>query len=147
MNNSFTNFLNGNTAVVWITILLSLAILVVVIIGQWKMFEKAGKPGWACIIPIYSSIVLAEIGEKPIWMGLLLSLGAFIPVVGVFVSLAFGIIIGMGVAEKFGKTQGFGVGCGLLGGIFYSILGYGDATYQGAPLTFSDDDILDVDKY
>lgn len=140
-----SGLLDTNPALAWIIIILAIAIAVVVIIGQWKMFEKAGKPGWACIIPIYSSIVLAEIGGKPIWMGLLLSLGGFIPVVGIFVVLAFGIVIGIGVAEKFGKSQGFGVGCGLLGGIFYSILGFGDATYEGAALADSNDDILDVE--
>lgn len=42
-------------------------ISVIVIIGQWKVYEKAGKPGWAAIVPIYNTIVLLEIVGKPIW--------------------------------------------------------------------------------
>ena len=44
-----------------------LAIIVVLIAAQWKIFAKAGKPGWACIVPIYSTIVLLEIVGKPLW--------------------------------------------------------------------------------
>lgn len=39
-----------------------LAIIIFYVVAQWRMFEKAGKPGWACIIPIYNLIVMCEIG-------------------------------------------------------------------------------------
>src|ERR1700748_439146 len=44
-----------------------LIISVIMIIAHWKIFEKAGKPGWAAIIPIYNIIVLLEIIGKPVW--------------------------------------------------------------------------------
>jgi len=101
------------------------AIIVAIIAGVWKVFTKAGKPGWAAIIPIYNLIVILEIAGKPIWWIVLF----LIPVV----NLIMAILVGIAMAEKFGKRAGFGVGLALLGFIFYPILGFGDAKYQGAP--------------
>lgn len=134
--------LETNPAMAWIIIIVALAVVIFMIISMWKVFEKAGKPGWAAIIPIYSSIVLAEIAGKPIWMGLIMSLGAIIPVVGPIASIVFSVIVSLGVAENFNKSQGFGVGLALLGFIFYPMLAFGDATYKGAAKT--NDELLDM---
>lgn len=85
---------------------------------------KAGKPGWAAIIPIYNIIVLLQIADKPLWWIILF----LIPLV----NLIMAILVSIAVAEKFGKGAGFGVGLALLGLFFYPILGFGDAQYQGA---------------
>ena len=69
------------------------------------------------------SKALLEIAGKPIWWILLL----FIPVVNLVIS----ILVCIAVAQKFGKSSGFGVGLALLGFVFYPILGFGDAKYQG----------------
>ena len=106
----------GLFAVVW------LALLVVVIAGIWKVFQKAGKPGWAAIVPIYNVIVLLEVAGKPIWWVLLY----FIPCVNIIVI----IVVSIAVAKNFGQGAGFGVGLALLGFVFYPILGFGDARYQ-----------------
>jgi hypothetical protein len=91
--------------------------------GMWKMFQKAGKPGWAAIIPIYNTIVLIEITGKPIWWFLLF----FIPCVNfVFIIWVYNLI-----SKSFGKSEGFTVGLILLGPIFMCILGFGDAVYLG----------------
>lgn len=103
--------------------LIWLAILVLVIAGMWKVFVKAGKPGWACLIPIYNVIVLLEIAGKPLWWIILF----FIPLVN-FVVL---ILVSIAVAEKFGKGAGFGLGLAFLPMIFFPVLGFGDAHYQG----------------
>ncbi len=103
--------------------LIWLVLIVVVIAGLWKVFVKAGKPGWAAIVPIYNVIVWLEIVGKPIWWIVLL----FIP----FVNFIVLILLGIALAEKFGKSAAFGVGIGLLGFIFIPILGFGDARYQG----------------
>jgi len=103
--------------------LIGLAILVGIIAGIWKVFTKAGKPGWAAIVPIYNLIVLLEIAGKPLWWIILF----FIPIA----NLVAAIMVSIAVAEKFGKGSGFGVGLALLGFIFYPILGFGDAKYQG----------------
>ena len=100
-----------------------LAIMVLIIAGMWKVFVKAGKPGWACLIPIYNVIVLLEIAGKELWWIILL----LIP----FVNFVVLILVGIAIAEKFGKGAGFGVGLALLPMVFYPILGFGDARYQG----------------
>jgi hypothetical protein len=97
-------------------------VLLVVIAGFWKTFQKAGKPGWASIVPIYNLIVLLEIAGQPLWWIILL----FIPLVNIAVS----IFVNIAVAKNFGKSTGFGVGLALLGFIFYPILGFGDARYR-----------------
>ena len=98
--------------------------VVVVIIAMWKVFTKAGKPGWAAIVPIYNIIVLLEIAGKPLWWIIL----CLIP----FVNFIIWIIVSVAVAERFGKGAGFGIGLAILPFIFFLILGFGDARYQGA---------------
>lgn len=105
----------------WIIICFGIA--VIGIAGQWKAFEKAGQPGWACIIPIYNIYILIKIGGKPGWWTLL----CLIPLVN-FIFIIW--IVNM-VSKSFGKDEGFTVGLILLGIIFWPILGFGDAKYQG----------------
>ncbi len=100
-----------------------LAIILLMLISQWKVYTKAGKPGWAVIIPIYNIIVLLEIVDKPIWWFILM----LIP----FVNLVILIIVSLELAKKFGQSAGFAVGLILLPVIFYPILGFGSARYQG----------------
>lgn len=103
--------------------LFQLAIAVVVLAGVWKTYEKMGKPGWAGIVPIYNLYVLTEVLEKPItWFILML-----IP----FVGIVFWTLACIELAKKFGKGPGFGVGLALLGFIFFPILGFSDATFEG----------------
>ena len=104
-------------------ILISLLIALVTIIGMWKVFTKAGKPGWASIIPIYNLIVLLEIAGRPLWWFVLL----LIP----FVNFIVILIIFIDVAKSFGQGTGFGLGLALLGPIFFPILGFGSARYVG----------------
>jgi hypothetical protein len=103
--------------------IIELALIVLIVAGLWKTFTKAGKPGWAAIVPIYNLIILLEIAEKPLWWILLF----LIPCV----NLVFSIIVHIEVAKKFGKSAGFGVGLALLGFIFFPILGFGEAKYLG----------------
>jgi uncharacterized membrane protein YhaH (DUF805 family) len=98
-----------------------LAVAVLIIAGTWKVFSKAGQPGWAVLIPIYNIYVLLKAAGKPGWWLLLM----FIPVVG----LVVGIMTIMALAERFGKGGGFALGLILLPFIFYPILGFGNAQY------------------
>jgi len=100
-----------------------LLLFVFIIAGFWKTFEKAGQPGWAAIIPIYNYYILTKIAGKPGWWTLLLC----IP----YLSFVFFIIVSLDVAKAFGKSSGFGVGLGILGFIFYPILGFSNAQYIG----------------
>lgn len=104
--------------------LLMLAVIVFVIAGIWKVFTKAGRPGWACLVPIYNVIVLLQIAGRPGWWLLLM----FIPFVNIIVSF----VVVMDIAKAFGKGAGFGLGLFFLGFVFYPILGFGDAQYEGA---------------
>ena len=98
-------------------------VIVLMLAGFWKTFSKAGKPGWAAIIPIYNMVVLLEVAGKPLWWIVLF----FIPLVN-FVAA---ILVSIEVAKAFGKGAGFGLGLAFLGPIFYPILGFGSAEYQG----------------
>lgn len=89
----------------------------------WKVFTKAGHPGWACLIPIYNTYILIKIAGKPGWWLILL----FIPLVNLIIS----IILQIEIAKAFGKGVGFALGLIFLGIIFYPILGYGSAQYKG----------------
>ena len=103
--------------------LLGLAFGLVVIVAFWKIFAKAGQPGWASIIPIYSTIVMLRIVGRPWWWLLLL----FIPLV----NFVIGIIVCLDLAKSFGKGAGFGIGLLFLSPIFALILGFGGARYVG----------------
>ncbi len=98
-------------------------VMILVIVALWKVFEKAGKPGWAAIIPIYNIIVLLEIVGKPLWWIILF----LIPLVNII----FGIWATNLLSKSFGKNEGFTVGLIFLPFIFYPILGFGSAKYEG----------------
>ncbi len=100
-----------------------LAVAVALIASVWTVFTKAGKPGWAALVPIYNLVVLLEIVGKPIWWVALM----LIPLVNFVV----GAIVSVELAQRFGKGAGFGIGLLLLSPIFYPILAWGDARYQG----------------
>jgi hypothetical protein len=87
----------------------------------WKVFTKAGRPGWASLIPIYNLYILCKIAGKSGWW-----------VIWCMFLIPF-IFVCIALAEKFGKGAGFGIGLAFLGIIFFPILGFGDARYQGAP--------------
>src|SRR5207249_10053591 len=100
-----------------------LAFTILMLAAWWKIFTKAGQPGWACIIPIYNLYVWCKIVGRPWWWILLM----LIP----FVNLIIAIILLIDLAKSFGKGVGFGIGLLLLGVIFFPILGFGSAQYEG----------------
>jgi hypothetical protein len=98
-----------------------LAIAILLIIAIWKIFEKAGLPGWGAIIPIYNAYLLLKVAKRPGWWLLLY----FIP----FVNLIIAIIVIFDIAKNFGKSTAFGFGLLFLSIIFYPILAFGSAEY------------------
>ena len=100
-----------------------LVVVVLMIAAMWKVFTKAGQPGWACLIPIYNFYILCKIAGRPGWWLLLM----LIPLVNFIIM----IIISIDIAKNFGKGVGFGLGLAFLGFIFWPILGFGSAQYQG----------------
>jgi Family of unknown function (DUF5684) len=106
-----------------VAMIVGLLIALLLIVAMWKVFTKAGQPGWASIIPIYNIYVWCKIVGRPAWWIILL----FIP----FVNFIIAIILCVDMAKSFGKGAGFGIGLALLGIIFWPILGFGSAQYQG----------------
>ena len=101
------------------------AIVILMIAAMWKVFTKAGQPGWGCLIPIYNLYIMCKIAGRPGWWVILM----FIPLVNLIII----IILVIDIAKSFGKGVGFGIGLLLLPFIFYPILGFGSAQYQGRP--------------
>jgi len=106
-----------------VSIIFGLLIALLLIVAMWKVFTKAGQPGWASIIPIYNLYIWCKIVGRPWWWILLM----LIP----FVNFIVCIILCIDLAKSFGKGVGFGIGLALLGIIFFPILGFGSAQYQG----------------
>jgi len=97
---------------------------IIIIVGCWKMFEKAGQPGWAAIIPIYNVYILLKIAGRPGWWLLLF----LIPIVNIVI----GVILAIDIAKAFGQSAVFGVLLlFIFCGIGYLILGFGNYQYRG----------------
>ena len=103
--------------------LIWLAIAVIAVIAGWKIFTKAGQPGWAVLIPIYNAIVLMRVIGRPWWW----IFGFIVPILNIVV----GIVVSLDLAKSFGRGTGFGIGLWLLPFIFGLILGFGSDTYRG----------------
>lgn len=99
-----------------------LSFLVLMIAANWKVYGKAGKPGWGAIVPIYNVVLLLEIVNRPSWWILLL----FVPVANFVVT----IMLLVDLAKSFGKSVSFALGLIFLPFIFFPMLGFGSAEYQ-----------------
>lgn len=110
-------------------IVFSLIVCVLSIIAMWRIFTKAGKPGWASIIPVYNMVVLYQIVGMNPWLLLLY----IVPFVNYIASIVLMIMLCIKLAKAFGKSSGFAVGLIFLNTIFMLILGLGNAEYVGIP--------------
>ena len=101
-----------------------LAVIVIVIAGGWKVFAKAGEPGWAIIIPFFNIYTMLKIVGRPAWWLVLY----LIPIVNIVIAL----IVAIDMAKSFGQSAAFGIVLlFLLAGIGFLILGFGSAKYLG----------------
>jgi hypothetical protein len=101
----------------------SIMLTIITVVSLWIVFTKAGKPGWACIIPIYNVIVLLEIVGKPWWWLLLM----LIPVVNIVIA----VMVYHNLSLSFGQGVGFTIGLLLLSFVFLPILAFGEMEYIG----------------
>lgn len=100
------------------TSLIVLAAVLLVLAAMWKVFDRAGEPGWAVIVPIYNMYVLTKVAQvSALWI-----VAMFIPLLNIIA----GFVISNGVAKRFGKSSGFGIGLFLLPFLFYPMLAWGD---------------------
>lgn len=97
------------------TILL-VAIWVFMIISQWKLFEKAGLPGWGILIPIYNIYLMFKLwgksGKQTRWL-------LFFPVLAILM-----IILNFDIAKRFNKHRAFGLWLLFLPIVFIPILAF-----------------------
>lgn len=114
---------SGNMGPAWG--LITIAGILLSVVAFWRVFEKAGRPGWASIIPVYNIYVLLKVAGRPGWWVILY----FIPLVNVVAS----IVVALDCAKMFGKGKAFGFfGLWLFSLIGFMILGFGDAKYKVA---------------
>lgn len=123
--NSVDSSIFGAAMMTYLVVLL--VIYVLVIIAMWKVFTKAGKPGWASLIPVYNMVVMYQIVGLNPWLLLLY----LIPVVNWIAALVLSIMQNIKLSKVFGKGTGFAIGLIFLNPIFLLILGFSDAKYVG----------------
>lgn len=111
-----TSSLATEDIVALIFVLVLLAVMILLVISIWKIFTKAGKPGWASLIPFYSTYVTCEIAGKEGWYMLLF----FIPIVNFFATCS----VFDGLSKNFGRTTGFTLGLIFFPIIFIPILAF-----------------------
>lgn len=109
----------------WVSMIVGVALGVLSLVSLWKVFKKAGEPGWAAIVPLYNVYTMFKITWGSGWKCLLM----LIP----FANIAIAILSMIKLAKVFGKSTGFAVGLVFLSFIFLPILAFGDAAYQGVP--------------
>jgi hypothetical protein len=100
-------------------------IMVFVIICEWRIFTKAGKPGWACLIPIYNLIVFLEIIGKPWWHMFLL----LIPFYNIYLGIKYVNLF----SKSYGQGVGFTVGLLFLNIIFMAIMAFSSSIKYVGP--------------
>ncbi len=109
--------------VIAVYMIVVLAVAVISLVGMWKIFVKAGKPGWAAIVPIYNTYCLFEISFGTGWLFLL----CLVPCVNVVIT----IIMWIKLAQAFDKGAAYGIGILFLPVVFLPMLGFSDAQYIG----------------
>ena len=114
---------SGGGAGIAVVVVVYLAIFVLYVAALWRIFTKAGQPGWAAIVPIYNLYVILKIAGRPGWWLLLY----VVPLV----NLVIAIVVLVDVAHSFGQSGWFAVGLLFLSIVFYPILGFGSSRYLG----------------
>ena len=121
LQDTFSTSTNAPGPLFWIVTLVS---TVFEIAAVWTVFQKAGQPGWAAIVPIYNCIVWLKVAQKPVWWILL----AIIPLVNIVMA----IIVVHNISKNFGHGVGFSLGIIFLSAFFIPLLAWGDSEYQPA---------------
>ena len=113
----------------------SLALSVLLIVAMWRIFQKAGKPGWASIVPFYNIYIMYEITWGNGWRFLML----LIP----FYNIYFAIKMMVDLAKAFNQGVGFAIGLLLLPFVFNLILAFGGAQYMDGSFANTQPDMVE----
>jgi hypothetical protein len=108
---------------VTVALLVLVGLSVLVVVSNWRLYEKAGQPGWGALVPIYNVVLLVRIAGRSWWWVVLL----LTPYVGA----VFMIVVAIDLARNFGRGAGFGVGLAFLPMMFFPILAFGESRYLG----------------
>jgi len=104
-------------------LLLIVAVVAVMVAAVWQLFAKAGRPGWAALVPFYNFyIVLRIVGRPGWWLALML-----IPIV----NIVYLVFVAIDLAKAFGKDGAFAFLLILLPFVGFPLLGFGATTYRG----------------
>ena len=130
--NIISNLITGATTLFFVIMFIILIFLIVVCVANWKMFRKAGKKGWECLVPFYGNWVLIEIAGLEWWWFLLIISDTIVSLLGIdklslntnLVSFFAGFNIYYNIAKKFGKDNGTAVCAGIFYNIFVLIFGF-----------------------
>ncbi len=136
-------------------VLLIVAFAVLLIVAEWRIFTKAGKPGWHSLIPYLSTYDLVEFSwnKRNAWIAVGLTiaesvlsgmLSAYgerneVPPAGLeglssVVSLVYGIFMIVCIyklSKSFGHGVGYTLGLIFLSPIFLLMLAFGESQYIG----------------
>ncbi len=111
--------------VIWIigaiVAVISVLVFLLILFATWRIFSKAGRPGWYALIPIFNVYVMLQIVKKPTWLTLLF----FIP----YVQLIPQIIISIELGKAFGKSSAFSAIFILILPLGYFIIAFDDSKY------------------
>ena len=113
--------MSGGALAIFIIVLL--AVLVLMAIAMWKIYTKAGQPGWAIFVPIYNNVVMFDVIGMQKWNILIM---LYVP----FAAIVYAIMIPFKLAKAFGKGVGFGFLLWLIPIIGYPVLAFGSAEHQ-----------------
>ncbi|QQS22186.1 signal peptidase I [Candidatus Saccharibacteria bacterium] len=102
------------------------AIAAIGIVSMWKLFEKAKKPGWAALVPVYNIVVLLEIIGRPLWWVAMM----LVPIA----NLVFGVMMYIDLAKSFGKDAGYGVLLILFSPVMFPIFAFSKSTQYVGPV-------------
>ncbi len=119
-------------------------IVVLTIVAIWRVFEKAGKPGWAVFVPFYNAWILAEVGDQSGWWGIVLTLSIFrygdlngnnrtlqnLVFLFTLIGIAIYIKISLNVAKNFNQSNSFGIFLALIPIVGYPMLAFGPSPYK-----------------
>lgn len=87
---------------------------------RWRIYTKAGKPGWAAIVPVYRQIVMYQVCGLSAWLMLLW----LVPILGWIAMFVIAIMKRFCLAKEFGRGALFGFGLLFFPPIFQTILAF-----------------------
>lgn len=137
---AFASILGIFAGIFFVIVAVVLVLLIIIIVSTWKLFTKAGQPGWAAIVPIYNSYILVQVARLPIYYFVIILVPMLVNIAKVTVPEPVDTVINIvtfitysyityNVAKQFGKGIGYTIGLVFLPFIFYPMLAFGDSVY------------------